>query len=88
MGKFGYPVVPMLMGVILGPLAEKNFMRALMISDGSYSTFFRNYICWIIWLFIFVSLFWPKIHSFFRNTEKTAPVLPGQNETQDDDDDD
>jgi putative tricarboxylic transport membrane protein len=87
MGKFGYPTVPLLMGVILGPLAEKNFLRALMISDGAYSTFFRNYICWIIWLLIFVSLFWPKIHSFFRKTRRIAPASPGQNETPDDDDD-
>jgi putative tricarboxylic transport membrane protein len=32
------PVAPAIIGVILGPLAEKQLRRALAISDGDYST--------------------------------------------------
>jgi len=35
MHYFGYPVVPLLLGIILGPMAESNLKRALVISDGS-----------------------------------------------------
>jgi putative tricarboxylic transport membrane protein len=38
MRRFGLPVAPAIIGVILGPLAEKQLRRALAISDGDYST--------------------------------------------------
>ena len=31
--RFGYPLVPILLGLILGPLLETNFRRTLMLSD-------------------------------------------------------
>jgi putative tricarboxylic transport membrane protein len=34
MRRFGLPVAPAIIGVILGPLAEKQLRRALAISDG------------------------------------------------------
>lgn len=40
----GFPVIPLLMAIILGPTAEKNFMRAVMISDGSLAIFFSGVI--------------------------------------------
>ena len=34
-----FQLVPILLGIVLGPLAEKNFRRALLLSDGSLSIF-------------------------------------------------
>lgn len=34
-----FQLVPILLGIVLGPLAEMNFRRALILSDGSYSIF-------------------------------------------------
>jgi putative tricarboxylic transport membrane protein len=34
MRRFGLPVAPAIIGVILGPLAEKQLRRALAISEG------------------------------------------------------
>lgn len=48
MHRTGYPVIPLLMAIILGPMAEKNFMRAIMISGGSGTIFFKGYINLII----------------------------------------
>ena len=31
--RFGYPLVPVLLGLILGPLLETNFRRSLMLSE-------------------------------------------------------
>jgi len=70
MRKLKYPVVPMLMAVILGPIAEKNFMRAMMISDNSYKIFFSNYIDWLLWLLIIFSLLIPYIGSYSRKKRK------------------
>ena len=42
LSRFHYPVVPVLLGLILGPIAESNFRRALMISRGNLSIFVNN----------------------------------------------
>ena len=39
LGKIGYPVVCMVLGLILGPILEANFHRALGESLGSYAVF-------------------------------------------------
>jgi putative tricarboxylic transport membrane protein len=40
--KLNYPSVPLLMGLILGPMAEDYLRRALMISDGNPMVFFSR----------------------------------------------
>ena len=39
MRRFGFPVAPAVIGMILGPLAEQQFRRALAISQGDYAVF-------------------------------------------------
>jgi putative tricarboxylic transport membrane protein len=39
MRRFDFPVAPCIIGMILGPLAEQNFRRALSITQGDYSVF-------------------------------------------------
>jgi putative tricarboxylic transport membrane protein len=39
---FGVPILPMVLGVILGFMVESNYRRALVLSDGDHSTFFRD----------------------------------------------
>lgn len=40
--RLDFQLVPILLGIVLGPLAEKNFRRALVLSDGSLSIFFTR----------------------------------------------
>jgi putative tricarboxylic transport membrane protein len=42
MRRFDFPVAPAIIGMILGPLAEENFRRALSITQGDYSVFFTH----------------------------------------------
>lgn len=37
-----YPTIPILLGLVLGGLTEKNFRRSLLISDGDLSIFFTR----------------------------------------------
>jgi putative tricarboxylic transport membrane protein len=37
-----YPVAPMIVGLILGPMAESQFRRALQVSLGDYWIFFKH----------------------------------------------
>ncbi|MBR5226110.1 MAG: C4-dicarboxylate ABC transporter permease, partial [Clostridia bacterium] len=39
------PAVPILLGLVLGRMAETNFRRALMVSRGSYSIFVSSPFC-------------------------------------------
>ena len=43
--KFSYPVAPLLLALILGPLAEENFRRSLILSEGNYAAFFTHPLC-------------------------------------------
>jgi len=42
MRRWGFPVAPAVIGLILGPLAESQFRRALAISEGDASVFLRS----------------------------------------------
>ena len=45
MKEFGFSIQATVLGIILGPLIEKNLRTALMYSDGSYLDFFSRPIC-------------------------------------------
>lgn len=44
MQKNGYPSTPLVIGIILGPIAEDALARALIVSHGDWSTLFKSYI--------------------------------------------
>ena len=69
MHKADFPIIPLLMAIILGPTAEKNFMRAIMISDGSLSIFIGSPINLIIIALIALVVFLPVI---FKKKRKQA----------------
>jgi len=46
--KNGYPLAPMALAIILGPLAETSFRNSLLKSDGSLSIFFNRPISLIL----------------------------------------
>ena len=54
--RLGVPAAPFLIAFILGPMLEDNFRQSLILSDGTYSIFFRNAICWVFWSLTFTSL--------------------------------
>jgi len=37
-----YPISPLVIGVILGPMADENLRRAMMVSEGSFLPFFTR----------------------------------------------
>lgn len=40
--RFGFPVAPVLLGIVLGPMIEQEFRRAMSISSGDLSIFFTR----------------------------------------------
>ena len=50
MRRTGFPLAPLILGVVLGSLIETNFRRALIYSDGSFGIFFDSSITQVLWL--------------------------------------
>jgi len=67
-GVFGYllrkvniPLVPVILGVLLGHHMEVNLRRALSLSDGEWEIMFRSPLAITLWVFIAMSLTLPFI---------------------------
>jgi putative tricarboxylic transport membrane protein len=66
----GYSLVPLLVGFILAPIAERSFFQALIIADGSYLTFVRRPISAILFALIVLAIFLPPLLQHLRRRGK------------------
>ena len=48
--RFHYPIAPVVVGLILGPMAEKSLRQALQISQGDPMALFHSWIAIILWV--------------------------------------
>ena len=55
--KMEFPMATVLIGFILSPIFEKNFRRALTLSDMDFTCFFSSPLCWVFWAATALSLF-------------------------------
>ncbi len=55
--KFDFPVTPLIIGYIVGPMAEQNLRRALILSDGSFFPMFQSPIAMFFLLLAVFSVF-------------------------------
>jgi putative tricarboxylic transport membrane protein len=55
--EMGYPIAPLVIGVILGPMADQNLRRALMVSQGSFLPVFTRPVALILFLVILLTIF-------------------------------
>ena len=64
--EMSYPMAPLVLGLILGDLLDKNLRRALTLSDGDLSPFFTrpiSAVLWVITLILIVSAI-PAVRKF------------------------
>lgn len=66
--KLKLPVTPLLLGIVLGPMAEQNFRRALALSKGSGMIFFTKPIS----LFFLILVVLTIVMSVFKNRKEAA----------------
>jgi putative tricarboxylic transport membrane protein len=64
MRRYGLPVVPAIIAVILGPRAEQQMRRALQLSNGEISGLWSTPLAKFIYLVIAIVLLWPLISRF------------------------
>lgn len=56
MREMDYPVAPLVLGIILGDILDKNLRRALILSDGAIAPFFTRPICAVIAAFTILTI--------------------------------
>jgi putative tricarboxylic transport membrane protein len=63
--RYGYPITPLILGVVIGPMAELQLRRAVQISNGDFMTLIEKPFSVVIYLFLIVGLVvskgWPLI---------------------------
>jgi putative tricarboxylic transport membrane protein len=72
MRRYGLPVLPAIIGVILGPAAEQQMRRALQLSDGDLTGLANTPFSIVVYVIIAVLLFFPLIRKLFPSS-KPAP---------------
>lgn len=72
MKKFGIPVIPFTIALVLGTLCETNLRRSLMVSYGDPMILVRRPICFCILLFSLLLLVYPTISKAIKALRKRA----------------
>ena len=67
---YGYPMAPLVLGIVLGDLLEKNLRRALILSDGDLTPFFTRPIAGTVAALIFATIAW-RVWSLYRRPRAT-----------------
>ena len=65
--KTGYHVAAILIGVILGPLVEQSYLRALRIGGGDPLVLFSSTIGNVLWAMLFISIALPYFNNWRRS---------------------
>jgi putative tricarboxylic transport membrane protein len=72
--RFGVPITPLILGLILGPNLELQFRRALQISAGDYGTLWASPLSKVLYIVLFIALFAPVIARIVRKVRRDKAV--------------
>ena len=72
--KTGYHTAAILIGIILGPLLETYFLRALKMSEGDLMVIFSSDLANVMWVLLVISLFVPYLLQ--RRRTRAAALAP------------
>ena len=72
MRRFGLPVLPLIIGVILGPIAERQARMSLQLSGGDASGLIGGPVSYVIYVVIVLLIGWPLLSRYVvrRDREK------------------
>jgi len=76
--RTGYHVAAILIGVILGPLLENYFLRALRISQGDLGVLFSSTIGNTLWILLLLSLFAPGLKRYLSLSRANKKKLDAE----------
>jgi putative tricarboxylic transport membrane protein len=77
--KYEFPLSPILLALILGPMSESNLRRFMQIDDGRFWVIFTKPICVIFFAFAALSLVTSVINQRKINKREAANASAGNN---------
>jgi putative tricarboxylic transport membrane protein len=79
MRRYGLPVLPLIIGVILGPRAELQLRRTLQLSNGEISGLWSDPLAATVYVVVALVLLWPLVNRFVirRRRQPAHPVPAG-----------
>ncbi len=70
--KYCFPLSPIILGIVLGTLAESEFRRSLIMSEGNYGIFFESPIAAVLIIVSILSFFAPLLVSLYKKLKSGA----------------
>ncbi len=70
--RYGYPLITIAIGFILGPLAEKSFLQSMLISDGNFIIFYKEPISLILMILTLGTLAVPLVSAWRKRGQKKS----------------
>jgi putative tricarboxylic transport membrane protein len=77
MRRYDFPTAPVIIGMILGPLAEQNFRQAMTISAGDWTVFFTRPISATILVLALIALAGPKLLGLWQSFRVPTEPMGG-----------
>jgi putative tricarboxylic transport membrane protein len=72
--KFKFPISPMVLGAILGPIGETAFMQSMISSNNDWTVFFKGPISGTLMAGSFLALSYPVLQQFLASRRRRAAV--------------
>ena len=66
MERWGFPVAPTILGVVLGTMLEQHFFSSLVKADGNFLVFFERPIAGVLGAVTLMIWFWPLFGRAFK----------------------
>jgi putative tricarboxylic transport membrane protein len=70
--RFGVPITPMVIGAILGPLAELYYKRTIQISQGDHSVLFDGLLTKSLYTFLLLLIVLPPLYRFIKRGKQSS----------------
>ncbi len=71
----GFPVAPVVLGLVLGPILEKNFMMSMIKTEWDFLPFFSRPVSAILCLLTITIWFFPILSAFLETAKKKKDLV-------------
>lgn len=75
--RFRFPIAPLVLGTILGPLTENNFQTTMISFDNDWTVFFTRPASGAILALAVIGLVYPMLRTGWRRLQAGRPALHG-----------
>jgi putative tricarboxylic transport membrane protein len=75
MRRFGLPVLPLIIGVILGPRIERQLRQSLQLGGGDWGSLFTEPVAIVVYVLMAILLLMPLILRLMHRSEETLLIV-------------